>query len=136
MIGSIFSGWMWKIGAGVVLALLIICGGLWWSHQRLAEANANLKADLILTETVLAEQEAALSEAIKERDRIEKVMSDRLAAERAIRARNERELRERNTQLAKLRKEYENIEKFLSIPVPPDFVDRWMRGKDDIENKD
>lgn len=125
-----------KIAGGAAALLLIACAALWLINGRIMDANATLKAEKQIMAATLSEQETTITTLIHERERIEQVMSERLAAERAIRARNEKELRERNTQLAKLRKDYEDIEKFLSIPVPPDFVDRWMRGKDDIENKD
>jgi septal ring factor EnvC (AmiA/AmiB activator) len=128
MVGTIFSGWLGKVGAAVILALLIVCGLLYWSHTRVTEANASLKADIAMMENVRAEQEETITALTQEKDRIERIMSQRLAAERKIRAQKEAELQEVATRLSQLRKDYEDIEDFLSLPVPDSFVDHWMRG--------
>jgi septal ring factor EnvC (AmiA/AmiB activator) len=127
MVGTIFSGWLGKVGAAVILALLIVCGLLYWSHTRVTEANASLRADLAIMQGALATTEESLAAAIRERERVEKVMAQRLAAQREIQARTETELRKTSSMLAQLREEYEDVETFLSLPVPPAFIEHWMR---------
>jgi predicted membrane chloride channel (bestrophin family) len=83
---------------------------------------------LAVSENVRAEQEETITALTQEKERIERIMSQRLAAERKIRAQKEAELQEVATRLSQLRKDYEDIEDFLSLPVPDSFVDHWMRG--------
>jgi Rps23 Pro-64 3,4-dihydroxylase Tpa1-like proline 4-hydroxylase len=118
-----------KLLAGATVGLLLVCALLYWSHARVTEANAALKADLVLIEGALEETREALAAAIAEKERVQEVMSRRLEVERQIQQRRERELRAAHEMLAKLRAEYEDIEVFLSLPVPGAFVDQWMRGR-------
>ena len=116
-----------KIMLSSVGALVILCGILYWSHGRATQANASLRADLAIMHGALATTEEALTAAIREKEQIERIMAQRLADQREIQARTETELRETSMRLAQLREEYEDVETFLSLPVPPAFVEHWMR---------
>ena len=120
-----------KILGSLVGSLLIVCGLLLIAHNRATDAKAALQAEIAVMEGVLAANEEALAVAVREKENIERIMAQRLAAQKAIQVRTETELREASKRLAQLRAEYEDIKNFLSLPVPPAFVDYWMRGRAD-----
>jgi uncharacterized protein (DUF3084 family) len=108
------------------LALLILALGI---HYRVTVARAaTLKANNAQLVASLETHKQALAIMEAERERLERVLADRARRQAEIEARARRDLERANQELATLRGQYEDVDAFLRLLVPGEFVN-WMRTK-------
>lgn len=69
-------------------------------------------------------------------ERLEQNLAEREKIQAEIVQETQEETDRLRTQLAQLRAEYEDIEMFLRIVVPDQFVDEWMRERPRNNNED
>jgi cell shape-determining protein MreC len=114
--------------------LLIVCATIYFTmssaNGRLAEKNSQLSSKVVLLETALSQSELALEEMEKDKQLIEKVLTDRINTEKRIRREFEQKLKKESARVVQLRRENEELDKFLDIIVPDVFVDNFMRKFD------
>lgn len=119
------------IALAILLVTTVITVGFFWFQVKAVRAEtAKLKIEnASLMEAIQAGQ-AALEAERTERRRVEQLLTKRLALQKQIERQAQEKLEAKNRELAALRKQYETIDAFLSIPVPDEFRDQWMRQAD------
>lgn len=115
-----------KILVSVVLILLITCVILWFSTKALRAEKNQLKTDYAQLQEIHQENVETLRLEQAERERVEKLLAKHIALQREIEKKAKADLEAKSQELARLRMQYENVDQFLRLPVPGEFVD-WLR---------
>ena len=124
-----------KIMGGIILILLISTITTW---ALMKSARADRDRAKVNYETAM-DANGVLSETISrlrvEKDAADRSLEERLKIQVDLEQKSRIELARKNNELKELRKKYEKVDTFLSIPLPDDFVDEWMRGQAGGENR-
>lgn len=127
---NIFGSFTAKIFGVSTLALALICGVIYFTmsnaNGRLADKNSELASEVTILESALKQNKQALERTLEDRIRIEKVLTDKILQEQKIKKETDNKLKEASDKLARLRREYDELEKFFNVVVPDVFVDNFM----------
>lgn len=118
-----------KALVAVSVVLMMIIGALGWQLRSELQANARLETETEHLESVNAENLKTMEKMRREKKRLEKTLAERTKRLEEIERRageKEKQLREK---LERLRGKYESIDEYMSVPVPDEFVDKWMRAR-------
>ncbi|MDD4984512.1 MAG: hypothetical protein PHQ43_01795 [Dehalococcoidales bacterium] len=127
------------IQLGAVAILLTVIGALWLSgNAARAErdlARANYEQAHTANQTLLATLDAERAE----RERIERVLADRIRVQREIERETAEKIRRKDAEIEELRRQHAEVDDYLAIPVPDAYLD-WLRqqagGDADRDGKD
>lgn len=124
---AIIQKYLTKGLVAVVVVLIVTSGALWLSNK--AAVAKYRKAMVNYAQVYLANQEnLAALEALKAEKRTnERLLSQRLEVQRRIAEEAKERIRQQNEAIEELRKRHEDVDNYLSIPVPDALVD-WLRG--------
>lgn len=110
----------------VILILCVISGFLWLSSKTaIAErdrAETSYTVAVNANETILK----SLHSAIEERATIERLYADYMKEREHIERKTREQLKRKEQEITELRKRNEDIDAYLSVPVPGKYLD-WMR---------
>ena len=122
-------------GLAAVCVILLISTGVLWMSAKTAKAQRDLAKTNY--ETAAAANDY-LMDTIKviraEKELAEKITADLIAEKAEIERKGRVALAKKNAELKQLREKYAEVDTFLSIPIPDDFVNEWMRREGDNQN--
>ena len=123
-----------KIMIGIILAMLAVLGVLVWQNWALIQKAAVLTAQR--AQIMEANEQNILTIVALQADilRREKASRERAVEQAKIVSEYQRAIKQRDAQISQMRAQHEEIDAFLSIPVPDAFVEQWMRAKDNYED--
>jgi len=124
-----------KILFGISATLLIAVVVLGWLYRAEIKEAAKLVEQQKQLTNVISGQNQAIKELKREREHLQKVLKKRAEQQRQIEQRAQEKLADMKTELQQLRREYEEVNNFLNIRVPAEFVS-WLREKNSNKNKD
>lgn len=133
MIFSLSKTKAFGIAIGVLLIILLFLG---WQYRSEVRKSAELLAGMQNAIKANHQQKETIKELRTERARLEKTLESRAAEQARIKSESARKIFNLERRLKGLRSEYESIDEFLSISVPADFVDQWMRKRSAGGDKD
>ena len=123
-------------GLAAVCVILLISTGVLWMSAKTAKAQRDLAKTNY--ETAAAANDY-LMDTIKviraEKELAEKATADLIAEKAEIERKGQIILSKKNKELKALKEKYEKVDVFLSIPIPDDFVNEWMRREGDNQNR-
>jgi len=124
-----------KILFGISATLLIAVVVLGWLYRAEIKEAAKLVEQQKQLTNVISGQNQAIKELKREREHLQKILKKRAEQQREIEKRAQEKLANMKTELQELRREYEEVNSFLDLPVPAEFVS-WLREKNNNKNKD
>ena len=136
MILTALRKWKSKILISLLVVAILSGGYLVWQNRSLLEQRATLRAQRQTIIEANEQNQATIAELQSEIIRREKAHRERAAEQAKIVTEYQRAVKKRDAQIQQMRRDYEEIDAFLSIPVPDAFVEQWMRAKDRNENGD
>ena len=121
------------MGISATLFLAVVVLG-WLYRAEIKEAAKLAEQQKHLT-NVVSDQNKTIHELQEQREHLQKILKKRAEQQRRIEQRAQEKLADMKTELQQLRREYEEVNNFLNIRVPAEFVS-WLREKNNNENKD
>ena len=119
----------YKKFAAVVGVLLLIMAVMAWQLRGEIRENSRLQSNIKQLEQAHQANLDAMEELEQEMQHREKVIQDYQEDLARIQEEARREKQDLKNRLSALRSDYEDIDDFLSLPVPERFADEWMRQR-------
>ena len=119
----------YKKFAAVVGLLLMLMGIMAWQLRSEIRKNSALEADNEQLQQAHKTNQQAIQDLKNEIERREQALAHYQEQVARIEHEAQQKRHELESRLAALRAEYESVQDFLSIPVPSEFVDGWMRSR-------
>jgi mannitol-specific phosphotransferase system IIBC component len=107
-----------KIKLGIIITLFATTALLGWQYRAQIQRAAQLAADVAQYKSSLLTERQATQEALKEKNKIEKIMLEREQARQELTVKNT----ELQQELEKLRLENENIKNWSAAAVPDELI--------------
>ena len=113
------------IAIGILLVILLFLG---WQYRAEVRKSAQLLSNNIQLTQVNKDNIETINQLRAEREKLEKILAQRKEAQRLIEKQSRDRVKEIERELSYLRGQYEDVEKFMSLPVPGALAE-WMRKR-------
>ena len=120
------------IAIGVLLVILLFLG---WQYRAEVRKSAQLLSNNVQLTQVNKDNIEAINQLREEKVKLERTLEQRREAQRLIEQQSRDRVKEIERELSVLRGQYEDVEKFMSLPVPDALVE-WMRKRQTYSGED
>ena len=120
------------IAIGILLVILLFLG---WQYRAEVRKSAQLLSNNVQLTQVNKDNMEAINQLREEKAKLERTLEQRKEAQRLIEKQSRDRVKEIERELSVLRGQYEDVEKFMSLPVPDALVE-WMRKRQAYSSAD
>ena len=120
------------IAIGILLVILLFLG---WQYRAEVRKSAQLLSNNVQLTQVNKDNIEAINQLREEKAKLERTLEQRKEAQRLIEKQSRDRVKEIERELSVLRGQYEDVEKFMSLPVPDALVE-WMRKRQAYSSAD